>query len=921
MTPVRSLACLLAACLAISTPAPASAHAVARSATPSVRPGLPALTTHRTVAGPITTFTLPNGLQVILKENHAAPVVSWVVTYKVGSRNEPAGATGSAHLLEHMLFKGTKTLGKGQIAQLLDRNGADSNASTWTDWTNYYETYASNRLELGLKIEAARMRDALILDSERRSEMTVVRNELERGESNPGRILYQQLTATAFQAHPYHHPTIGWRSDVEGVPTADLKRFYDTYYQPNNCVAVLVGDFETPEAVRLITRYFGAIPRGKTPPAVRTVEEPQPGERRFVIRRRGDTNMVQLGWHIPAVSHADIGPLVVIDSILSAGVTGRLYQGLVETEKALQAWSDVGVQRDPSLFRLGATLRPGGSHAEVEAALVAQLERLKTEPVMAAELAKAKAQARASYIYENEGTTSLAMSLGYYAAIDRWQRNFSLLDEIERTGVADLQRVARTYFNPDQRSVGWYVATPDGPVPPAPKNQGGGAATANAARVKPAALFEFERRAAQPRPLTLPVKRVLKNGLTLIVLENPGSQTVALDGFVWAGRTHDPAGKAGLAGAVAALLKEGTAKRSKLALADDLERVSASLSYSRGLHVADIEGRTLAENLDVLLTAVAETLATPVFPESELKKFQARAEAALKQAEDEPGTRVERAFGQLVYPVGHPYRPLDLSESLAALRSLTRDDMLAFHRRHYGPNTTTLVLVGRLKADQAAARLETLLADWKAAELVRPAVAAPDRGRPTRVVVPMPDKTNVEVRIGHATPLTRRHPDYHAAQLGNYVLGGDPLSSRLGLRLRDELGLTYGTYAVLQVGQGPGPWWSSLTVNPANLARGLSELRTVVNRFRQTGVTEQELAFAKSAMIGGQAVGLATNAGMAGSLGTIAQYDLGLDYWKRYPGLIGAIDKAQVDAAIRRYILPEAAHTVLVGPLPAQAQP
>ncbi len=907
----------LAAALALQ-PGPALAHG---PASVQVQASLTAPKVVQTVAGPVTELVLANGLKVILKENHAAPVVTWVVTYKVGSRNEPLGATGSAHLLEHMLFKGTRTLGKGQVAQILDRNGADSNASTWVDWTNYYETYSSDRLELGLIIESARMREALILDSERKSEMTVVRNELERGESNPSRILYQHLMSTAFRSHPYHHPTIGWRSDVETVPTSQLKRFYDTYYRPNNAVAVLVGDFKTADAIQLIRRYFERFPKGPTPPAVRTVEEPQTGERRFTLRRRGETNMVMLGWHTPQASHHDIGPLLVLDSILSTGVTGRLYQAIVETELATSAYSDVGLMRDPSLFRMGATLKPGGDHAKVEAALTGELEKLKTAPVSPDELAKAKAQAEAAYVYENEGTAGLAHALASYEAIAGWQRNFTLLDEIKRTSAADIQRVAKAYFGGDGRTVGWYVATNDGPVPPPPPNFGGGQATANEAKVQPAPLYPFEQRLPARRQLTPPVRRVLANGLTLIVLPNPGSQTVALDGQIWAGELHEPAEKDGLAGATAAMLPNGTARRNKLALAGDLERVSASVSFSGGTHLTDVAGNCLAKDLDVMLDALAEMLMQPTFPADELAKLKARWVAAIRRAEDQPATHVARAFAQAVYPPTHPYHQDDAATDIRAIEALTRADLEAFHRRYYGPNTTTLVLVGKVDPADVIARLDSKLAGWAPAQLVKHEVPDAPPGAPRKVIVPMPDKTNVEVKVGHAIGLRRRSPDYHAAQIGNYVLGGDPLSSRLGLRLRDELGLTYGTYSSISGSLGPGAWSGSLTVNPANVATGLSELKQVVARYLREGIGARELTFAKSAFIGSQAVGLASNGGMASSLAGIELHGLGLDYWGRYPGLIGGLTAAQVNAAVRRYVHPQAAHTIMVGPLKEEAKP
>ena len=913
--PPRALLVSLALLLAMS---PAAAAAAAKApAQAASRAQAPVVVS--TVAGPVTEVVLANGLKVLLKENHAAPVVSWVVTYKVGSRDEPAGATGSAHLLEHMLFKGTKTLGKGQVAQILDRNGADSNASTWVDWTNYYETYSSDRLELGLIIESARMRDALILDAERKSEMTVVRNELERGESSPGRILYQHLMSTAFRSHPYHHPTIGWRSDVETVPTSQLKRFYDTYYQPNNAVAVLVGDFKTADALKLVRRYFEGIPAGPRPPAVRTVEEPQTGERRFTLRRRGETNMIMLGFHIPAASHADMGPLLVLDSILSTGVTGRLYQAIVETELATSAYSDVGLMRDPGLFRMGATLKPGGDHAKVEAALLAELSKLQAAPVSAQELAKAKAQAEAGYVYENEGTAGLAHALAAYEAIAGWRRNFSLLADIQQVTAADIQRVAKAYFTAENRTAGWYVATADGPLPPSAPNYGGGAATANEAKVQPAPLYPFEQRPPAARQLTPPVRKVLANGLTLLMLPVPGSRTVALDGQIQAGELHEPPGKDGLAGATAALLDAGTARRTKLVLANDLERVSASVSFAGGTHTTDVAGGCLDKDLDTLLDAVTEMLTQPTFPADELAKLKARWVASIRRAEDTPGTHLSRAFAQAVYPKDHPLYRDDAATDIRAIEALTREDLVAFHRRYYGPNTTTLVLVGKLDPDAVARGLERRLAGWREATLARPEIPDAPATKPTRVVVPMPDKSNVEVRVGHAIALRRKSPDYHAAQLGNYVLGGDPLSSRLGLRLRDELGLTYGTYSGVTGGLGPGTFTASLTVNAANVKPGLAELSQVVARYLKEGVTPRELAFAKSSYIGSQAVGLASNQGMAGSLAGIELYGLGLDYWGRYPTLIGALTAAQVNAAMRKYVHPAAAHTILVGPVTEEA--
>lgn len=873
------------------------------------------VTTTQTLVGPVQELTLKNGLKVILKEDHSAPVVTWVVFYRVGSRNEVPGTTGSTHLLEHMLFKGTKTLGKGQIANLLGRNGADYNASTWTDWTNYYETYSSDKLELGLMVEASRMRDATIPDDERQSEMTVVRNELERNESNPSRMLYQEVTAAAFKAHPYHHPVIGWRSDVEGVQTSALKQFYDTFYHPNNAVAVLVGDFRSPDAIRLIREYFERLPAGPTPPQVYTKEEVQLGERRVVLNRRGETNLVMMAFHIPGVQSPDLASLLVTDTILSSGVTDRLHQALVETQLATSVGAWTSVQRDPSLFWVSATIRPGVSHEAVETALWAELEKLKNQPVTAKELLKAKNQAEANTIYGNDGTSGLAHALGSFAAIDHWKRGFDLLEEMKKVEAKDVQRVAQAYFTRDNRTIGWYVATPDGPVPPAPQNSGNGKAVSNNQAVVPAPLQPFEQRPVKRPQLTKPVRQVLKNGMTVLVLENPSSQTLVVDGFVRAGDFLNPVGKTGLASLVADMLDKGTTKRTKLQLAGDLEEVAASAGFSGGSEVVSIEARCLPKDRQRVFQALADMLKQPSFPEDELKKLKANWIAFIKQREDQPGARAWRALTQAIFPKGHPYYEWDPQDRMTQLEATSVEDLKAFHQRYYGPNTTTLVVVGNVKAPDVVQSIDKAFAGWKPAEKVPFNIPDVPFSTAERVVIPMMDQTNVSVYWGHAGKVRRSSPNYLAATLANYVLGGSALTGRLGVKLRDEMGLTYGTGSSFSAGMGAGPWRASITVHPANAETAIRALQEQVQRFVEQGMTLEELNAAKSAFIGSQAVGLATNGGLADSLANVELYQLGLDYWERFPQMVQQHTLDQVNLAAKELIQPANAHLVIAGPM------
>ncbi|HEX8707894.1 MAG TPA: pitrilysin family protein [Pyrinomonadaceae bacterium] len=434
----------------------------------------------------IREYRLANGMKVLLVENRVAPVATVLVLYKVGSRNEAVGYTGSTHLLEHMMFKGTPTFNKEkntQIAATLQKIGASFNATTWYDRTNYFETVPSDQLELAIKLEADRMRNSLIADADRQSEMTVVRNELERGQNEPSEVLDEAVYAAAFREHPYHHPTIGWRADVEGVPTSRLKSFFDTFYHPNNATVVLVGDFERGEALGLVSEHFGAYPASAEPiPEVYTEEPPQQGERRLVIRRAGELAIIQIAFHTPSAlgqlrvlsneelaelaanppAQNDIYPLVVLSVSFSHGITSRLYQALVEKELAVEAVSNCDQHRDPGLFNVYATVRPGVEPARVEAAILEELGKVVAEGLTETEVEKAKQQIMAQVAYTRDGTYNIAVQMSEAEAIADWRYYKDYAANISRVTTADVRRVARTYFTEDNRTVGHFIPKQSG---------------------------------------------------------------------------------------------------------------------------------------------------------------------------------------------------------------------------------------------------------------------------------------------------------------------------------------------------------------------------------------------------------------------------------------------------------------------------
>ncbi len=412
--------------------------------------------------GAISEYTLDtNGLQVLLLPDHSAPVITFMVTYRVGSRNEVTGTTGATHLLEHLMFKGSVHFNKEQgnkVDQVLDPIGATNNATTWVDRTNYYETFGSEHLPVIVELEADRMRGLLLRESDRRPEMTVVRNEFERGENSPFQALMKEIMSAAYVAHPYHHSTIGWRSDIEKVSIEKLREFYDTFYWPDNATVTVVGDFQPAAALDLIRKYYAPIPRAPKPiPTLYTEEPEQTGPRHVVVKRAGRLGVVGIGHKIPAATHPDAPAVTVLSLILTDGKNSRLYQALTDQSLSTGVSGFPFPTHDPSLHFTFIPLAPGATHEQVEKIAVEQIERLKRDGVTAAEVQAAVAKYLADSAFQRDGTYAIADNLNTDIAVGDWTLFYRLDDAIKQVTPADVQRVAQKYFNVDQSTTGWFV--------------------------------------------------------------------------------------------------------------------------------------------------------------------------------------------------------------------------------------------------------------------------------------------------------------------------------------------------------------------------------------------------------------------------------------------------------------------------------
>ncbi len=418
--------------------------------------------THIKSLGGIDEYRLDsNGLSVLLVPDHSAPVVTFQVTYRVGSRNEVTGTTGATHILEHMMFKGSDAFNdaKGNsIKQLLERVGGQFNANTSFDRTNYFATIGRESLEGYIAIEADRMRHLWLHESDRQSEMTVVRNEYERGKNDPENVLMEEVTAAAYVALPYHHPVIGWKSDIEHVPIAKLRDFYDTFYWPNNATVTVVGDIEPEAVLGLIKKYYGVYSHSPAPiPDIYTEEPPQSGERRVLIRRPGELGTVIIAHKVPNGRDADQAPLEMLDAILGSGKNARLYRALVDQGLALRAEAGTDLLRDLSLHSVYAALSPGTSHEQAEKTLLAEIAKIKTDGVTEAEVGRVKQQYIAEDAYKRDGTAGVASELAEWIGVGDWTLYVTFPQAVQQVTAKDVQRVAKKYLAVDQSTTGWFV--------------------------------------------------------------------------------------------------------------------------------------------------------------------------------------------------------------------------------------------------------------------------------------------------------------------------------------------------------------------------------------------------------------------------------------------------------------------------------
>ncbi len=865
-----------------------------------------------TVEG-ITEYQLDNGLRVLLFPDQSKQQVTVNITYFVGSRHEGYGETGMAHLLEHMLFKGTPDH-PDQWAEL-EAHGADANGSTWYDRTNYYETLSASEENLAwaLDLEADRMVNSFVSGEDLKSEMTVVRNEFERGENDALGVLRKRAYAVAFDWHNYGNSTIGARSDIENVPIERLQEFYRKYYQPDNAVLVVAGRFELSQALEDIVVEFGPLPRPDRSGAnelfeTYTAEPAQDGERTVTLRRVGDEQIAMAVFHVPAGSHEDFAAVSVLAHILSTRPAGRLYSRLVQTGLATSTSAGRGQFKEPGLLMAYARVQKDSPLEPAVEVLLATLDGFVDEPPTEEEVERAKTDFLKNIELAFNNPQGIALELSEWTSMGDWRLFFLHRDRLEAVTPDAVRRVAATYLRPTNRTLAFFYPVDETPdraeVPPPPDV---------------AALVEdytgreavAEGEAFDPTPANIDARtRRLEfgNGFELALLPKQNRGDAVIVSFTLRFGTEAALrGKAAAASFAAAMLRRGTTSRSRQELEDEIDRLQAN--FGMGGSVLSLGGsiETTRTNLSPMLRLVNEVLREPAFDEAEFETLKQERLAAIERQMSEPQALAFSAFQRHLnqWPADHPRYVPSLEENLERLRTVMLDEAQEFWREFYGAQGGTMSVVGDFDPDEIRTLVEELLGSWTSVQAYE-RVADPYREvEVVEVDIETPDKANAMMIAVQPVQITDSHADFPALLLGNYLLGNPAgLGSRLATRIRHEEGLSYQVGSQLAAGpiDDSGVFLTFAIFAPENADPVVEAFQAVMTEVLGEGFTEEEIEAAKKSFLDAAQNARASDGTVAGQLNgqlfTNRTYEFTVEQESAIRGLTGE----QVLNAMRRHI-------------------
>jgi len=868
----------------------------------------------------ITEYRLANGLRVLLFPDKSKPQTTVNVTYLVGSRHEGYGETGMAHLLEHMQFKGTPK--HRHPSDEITQHGASFDATTSFDRTNYFETFAAadSSLAWAIDLEADRMTNSFVARADLDKEMPVVRNEFEKDENSPFVVTLKRVLGTAYLFHAYSHLPIGAQSDIENVPIDKLQAVYHKHYQPDNAIVMIAGNFDEQRALALVQEKFGAIPRpARVLDRTYTVEPTQDGERMATIRRAGNSQLVMSYYHVPAGSHPDFPAIDVLTRVLGDAASGRLQKALVETKKASQVQANNLQQHDPGGLFLAALLQKTQSADSAEAAMFAvATEIATTRPPTSEEVERAKTEVLKNFELAPTNTGRFGLELSEWMAMGDWRLFFYHRDQVKKVTVQDVQRVANEYLKPSNRTVGLFIPTdkPDRTeIAAAPsvdsllKNYKSEAvvATGEAFDPSPANIDGRVHRSALKSGLRMALlsKKNRGEGVSAVVSLRLGNEQTLTN------RSMAPT-------LTAQMLMRGTKTLNRQQVTDSLNKLKAKVvitSVNAGNARVTIE--TTRPNFAATLKLVGDILRQPALDATEFEQVQREAVAGVEAQRGEPMMLGQITLARQIqrYPKGHPRYVPTPDEQIEQLKGATIADIRKFYNDFYGASSGELAVVGDFDEAEVARIAADAFGTWKSATAFKPVAVSFAATKSAKQTIQTPDKANALFVAGESFPMKDTDPDYAALLLINYMLGENPLDSRLPSRIRVKEGLSYAVQTVVNVGSldRAGQWIALAISNPANAEKVYTAFFDEMGKIVKDGFSADEVEKSKVAFLQRRTLGRANDSNLASQLATGLYLGRTMVFDAEIERRIGALTADQVNTVLRRTLDPSKITVVMAG--------
>lgn len=855
----------------------------------------------------ISEYRLANGLQVLLFPDQTKETVTVNITYKVGSKHENYGETGMAHLLEHLVFKGTPK--HKDIPAELSSHGARPNGTTWTDRTNYFETFAATEenISWALDMEADRMVNSFIAKKDLDSEMTVVRNEFERGENSPFGVTLKRMMAAAFSWHNYGKSTIGAKADLENVPIERLQAFYRKYYQPDNATLIVAGKFDNDEMIAKIRHHFAGIPKpNRTIAPLYTSEPAQDGEKSVTVRRVGDVKLYGTMYHIPAGSHPDYAAIDVLSQVLGDTPSGRLHKELVEEKLASRSFGFNFQWQEPGVMIFASQVDQSFDLDKTSDKMLNVIENISTNKITDEEVQRAKRNLLKNIELSFNSSERIAKNLSEWLAMGDWRLYFLHRDRIENVKTADVQRVAEQYLTQNNRTAGRFIPTKTPQRVEIPQvtdvatmleGYQGKAQIAQGENFEPS----FDNIDQRTKELSL------SNGAKVSLLaKKTRGESVSVSINLRLGSEASLHGLNDVSEAVGSMLMRGTTKFTRTQLQDEFDKLKAQVHFGAWSTGAYARITTTKENLAAVLDLATSVFKEPRFDNEEFSQFKATQKVDIEQNQQDPQRLAFREYSrkQSQFSAGHPYYQATFEEELASLSALKISQLKDFHKNFYGMNSAQIAVVGDFNETKVTQQLEKLYGNWTAKESHK-FIEDDFKKMPIKdVEFNTPDKENATFVAAVTLPIGDNHKDAAALELGNYMLGGGFLNSRLATRLRQKDGLSYGAGSFIE----PSSLNNRTTMGayaicaPQNLAKVELGFKEEMARMLKDGFTSDEVTSAKSGLLQGKRVSRAQDRELANTLLSHLYVERDMQWNKGYEARLASLTAEEVNRVMNKYL-------------------